>query len=130
MLSLAIAEWKGKMPAKALMRPVFATRAVKLNHADCQKSLADLNSVLVERPSHSVLFRSSTKTSHVIPPEIVKGFADCRAMFQDFVIMTALNTKRYHRGRKFSKTPIINLVCTCGVTARNQVCSFVMEQIV
>jgi hypothetical protein len=26
MLSLAIAEWKGKMPAKALMRPVFANR--------------------------------------------------------------------------------------------------------
>jgi hypothetical protein len=80
MLSLAIAEWKGKMPVKALMRPVFAKQAVKLNHPDCQKSIADLTSVLVERPSHSVLFLSSTKTSHVIPSEIVNGLADCRAM--------------------------------------------------
>jgi hypothetical protein len=130
MLSLAIAEWKGKMPAKALMRPVFAKQAVKLNRPDCQKSIADLNSVLVERSSHSVLFLSNTKTSHVIPLEIANVFADCLAMFRDCVIMAALNKRRYHRGRKFSETPMINLVCTCGMTARNQVCSFAMEQIV
>jgi hypothetical protein len=118
------------MPAKSLMRPVFAKQAVKLHHPDCQKSIADLNSGLVKRPSHSVLFLPSTKTSHVIPLEIVNVFADCLAMFRDFFIMAALNKRRYHRGRKFSETPIINLVCTCGMTARNQVCSLVMEQIV
>jgi hypothetical protein len=130
MPSLAIAEWKGKMPATASVRSVFAKRAVKLNHPDCQKSIVDLNSVLVERPSHFVLCLSSTKTSHVIPPEIVNVFADCLAICRDFVIMVALNKRRHHRGRKFSETQIINLVCTCGMTARNQVCSFVMEQIV
>jgi hypothetical protein len=104
MLSLAIERWKGKMPAKASMRPVFAKQAVKLNHPDCQKSIADLNSVLVERPSHSVLFRLSINTSHVIPPEIANAFADCPAMSRDCFIMAALNKRPYHRCRKFLET--------------------------
>jgi hypothetical protein len=93
MPSLAIARWKGKMPAKASVRPVFAKQAVKLNHFDFQKSIADLNPVLVERTAHSVLFLSHIKTAHVIPLEIVDAFARYPATSQDFLISAALNRK-------------------------------------
>jgi hypothetical protein len=78
----------------------FAKDAVKLNHPEFQKFLADLDGafdplkqIFADRPSDTGLFLSSLKNAHVIPLEIVSAFAPFTTLYHDFSIMSALNRK-------------------------------------
>jgi hypothetical protein len=96
-----------KVPAKGSVGLVqddqslsFAKEAVKLNHPEFQKFVADLNTafdplkpLLADRKSDAVLFLSSIKTAHVIPLEIVDAFGEFATIYRDFSIMAALNRK-------------------------------------
>jgi hypothetical protein len=81
----------------------FAKEALKLNHPEFQKFVADLNAafeplqaILGERPPEAttaLLFLSSIKTAHVIPLEIVTALSSFKTIYRDFSIMAAMNRK-------------------------------------
>jgi hypothetical protein len=78
----------------------FAKEAIKQNHPEFQKFIADLdqafeplNALLAEKTSDTALFLSSIRNAHMIPLECVAVFTGFATFYRDFSIMAAMNRK-------------------------------------
>jgi tetratricopeptide (TPR) repeat protein len=97
-----------KTPGKApvIVVPVedpsasFAKDAVKLNHPEFTKYIADLDQafeplkdLLIDHSPDSALFISSIRSAHAIPLEIMVALAGFAPLYRDLSIMSAMNRK-------------------------------------
>jgi hypothetical protein len=78
----------------------FAKEAVKLNHPEFTKFIAELDrsfeplkTVLGERQSEVAIVLSSIRNAHAIPLEIVSAFSGFSNLYRDFSIMSAMSKK-------------------------------------
>jgi hypothetical protein len=78
----------------------FAKDALKLNHPEFQKYVADLNMafqplepLLADATAAQVLFLSSIRTAHILPLEILTPFMKFNIIYRDFSIMSAMTRK-------------------------------------